>query len=133
MSGSPGQAPAMARENFVEIFSRAMKLLRPEDEVHVGQFINQLLAPALRHAAHEAEHHVRTIFAHIGGDVLHLAHGLALGHVAHGTGVEQDDIRDVFSEGEGLALGHELRSDGLAVTLDHLATVGVDVNAGHRL
>ena len=124
---------AMAGKNLVEVFRRAMKLLRAEHEVHVGKFINQLLAPALRHAAHEAEHHVGTVLPHVGSNVLHLAHGLALGHVAHGTGVEQDDIRDVLGGRESVALRHELRGDGLAVTLVHLATVGFDIDAGHRL
>ena len=123
----------MARENFIQVFRCAMKLLGAKHQIHVGKFINQLLAAALRHAAHETEHHIGAVLPHVGGEIGHLAHGLALGHVAHGAGIEQDDIRDVFGGREGVALGDELRSDGLAVTLVHLATVGFDIDAGHLL
>ena len=40
-------------------------------------------------------------------------------------------IRDVFGRGQRIALGDELRGDGFAVALVHLATVGFDVNTGH--
>jgi hypothetical protein len=86
---------------------------------------------ALGHAAHEAEHDVGTVLPDIGGEGRHFADGFALGHVAHRAGVEQDDIRPVFRGRERVALGHELCGHGLAVALVHLATVGLDVNAGH--
>src|ERR1039458_7621832 len=44
---------ALAGEQFVQVFRRAMKFLRAEHQIHIRQFINQFLAPALRHAAHE--------------------------------------------------------------------------------
>ena len=41
------------------------------------------------------------------------------------------DIGGGLGRGQGIALGHELRGDGFAVALVHLATVGLDVNARH--
>src|SRR5581483_6981339 len=50
---------APSGHEVVEIFRRAMKFLRADDEVDVGQLIDQLASAALRHATHETEHDVR--------------------------------------------------------------------------
>ena len=122
---------AFAGEKFVEVIRRAMKFLRAEDEIHVRQFIDQFLPAALRHATHEADDLVALLAARRADEVLHLADGLLLGHVAHAAGVEQDDVGGAFGLGEGIALGDELRGDGFAVALVHLATVSFDENTGH--
>ena len=122
---------AAARKNFVEIIGRAMKFLRADDQIDVGQLVNQLLSAALRHATHETEDDIGPMAADLGGDILHFADGFLLRHVAHAARVEQDDVGDRFGGGQGIALGHELGGDGLRIALVHLATVGLDVNTGH--
>ena len=49
---------APAGEDVIQVLRRAMELLRADHQVHVRQPVNQLLSPALGHAAHEAEHDV---------------------------------------------------------------------------
>ena len=118
-------------KNFVEVFRRAMKFLRAEHEVHVRQTVNEFLSAALRHAAHEPEHDVRAAAARFGDDVHHFVQGFLFREIAHAARVEQNHVRHGFGRREGVALGHELRGDGLAVALVHLATVGFDVNTRH--
>ncbi len=122
---------ARAGNDFVQIIRRAMKFLRAEDQIHVRQFINQFLPAALRHAAHETEHDVRPVLAHVRRDVLHFADGLLFREIAHAARVEQNHVGGVFRRRERPALGDELGSDGLAVALVHLASVGFDENAWH--
>ena len=120
-------------QDFIEVIRRMMKFLRAKNEVHIRQFINQFLSAALRHAAHETEHDVRTVLAHIRGEVLHLANGFFLREIAHAAGVEQNHVRHGFRRREGVALRHELRGHSLAVALVHLAAVGFDENTGHNV
>ena len=61
----------------------------------------------------------------------HLAQRLLLGHVAHAAGVEQHHVRDLLGRRQGIPLRHELRSDGFAVALVHLATVSFNIDARH--
>ena len=122
---------AATGQKLVEVFGRAVELLRAKHEVHVGEAVDQFAAPALGHAAHEAEDLVRPFPAGVAHEVPHLLDGLLLGEIPDGAGVEQDDVRRALGTGEGIALGHELGGDGFAVALVHLATVGLDVDAGH--
>jgi hypothetical protein len=118
-------------DDFVETIRRAMKLLRAEHQIHVRQPVNQFLSPALRHATHEAEHHLGAVAADFRGEVLHFPEGLLFREVTHTARVEQNHVRPGFGRHEGVTLGHKLRGDGLAVALVHLATVGFDVNTRH--
>ena len=122
---------AATGQKFVEVIRRAMKFLRAEDEVHVRQTVNEFLSAALRHATHEPEHDLRTVAPRFGDDVHHFVQGFLLREIAHAARVEQNHVRHGFGRREGVALGHELRGDGLAVALVHLATVGFDVNTRH--
>ena len=124
---------AFAGEDFVQVIRCAMEFLGADDEIHVGQFIDQLSAPALGHATEETENDAGPIAADIGGDVLHFADGLLFRHVAHGAGVEQNDIRPRLGRGEGVAFGGQLSGDGLGVALVHLAAVGFDIDAWHEV
>ena len=123
---------AAAREQIIHVVGDAMELLCADDQVHVRELVNEFLAPALRHAAEEAEDDAGALFAELPGEILHLANGLLLGVVAHAASVEQHDIGGGFGGGEGIALGDELGGDGFAVALVHLATVGLDEDAGHE-
>ena len=122
---------AVAGQDFIKVIRRVMKFLRAEDEVHVRQFINQFLSPALRHAAHETEHDIRTVLPHIRGEVLHLADGFFFREIAHAAGVQQNHVGSRLGWRERVTLGDELGGDGLAVALVHLAAVSFDENTGH--
>jgi len=60
---------ARTGNDFFKIIRRAMKFLRADDQIYVGQFINQFLSATLGHAAHETEHNIRTVFANVCGEV----------------------------------------------------------------
>ena len=122
---------AFAGEEFVQIFRRAMKFLRAEHQIHIRQLVNQLLSAALRHAAHEADNLFTFLAARRADDVFHLADGFLLGEIAHAACVQQHDISVRLGLGERIALGDELRGDGFAVALVHLASVSFYENAGH--
>jgi len=79
---------AVAGQDFIKVIRRVMKFLRAEDEVHVRQFINQFLSPALRHAAHETEHDVRPVLAHIRREFC-ICRWPFFRKIAHAAGVQQ--------------------------------------------
>ena len=79
---------ACAGNNFVQIIRRAMKFLRAENQIHVGQFIYQFLSATLRHAAEKSEHDIRAIFSHVSGDVLHFSNRFLLREIADAASVE---------------------------------------------
>ena len=122
---------ASAGEQVIQILRRVMEFLRAHDEVHVRQPVNQFASPRLCDTAHEAEHNVGPAPAGLTDDVLHLAESLLLGQVAHAARIEQDDIGGGLIRRKRIALGHELRGDGLAVALVHLAPVSLYVNTRH--
>src|SRR2546421_1017677 len=110
-----------------------MKFLRANDEVHVRHPVDQLLSAALRHATQETKDHIRPTASGLRDQVLHFVQRLLLRHVAHAARIQQNYIGDMFRRCEGIALGHELGGDGLAVALVHLATVGFDIDTRHDL
>jgi hypothetical protein len=85
----------------------------------------------LGHAPHEAINLVRALAAGLADDGLHFADGLLLRKVAHRARVDQDHIGQVLGRDEGVALGDELRGDGFAVALIHLAPKRLDKNCRH--
>src|SRR5262249_53423132 len=114
-----------------EVFRRAMKFLCADDEVNVGQPVDQFLSAALRHATEKTEHDVGTVPSCFRGNVLHFSQRLLFSEVAHAASVEQDHIGGGLGQREGVAARDELSRDGFAVALVHLATISLDVNAGH--
>ena len=123
---------AFAGEEVADVFGGAMKFLGAENQVHVGQFINQLLAAALGHAAHEAHNLVALLAAGGADEVLHLVDGFLLGEITDAARVEKDDVGGAFGFGQGIALGDELGGDGFAIALIHLASVSLDENTRHE-
>ncbi len=122
---------APAGKDFVEVIGGAMKFLRADDQIHVGQCLDEFLAAALRHAAHVAENLAGPVFLRGADEVLHLVDGLLLGEIAHAAGVEQNHVGDGLGLRQRITLGDELRGDSLAVALVHLASVGFDIDARH--
>ena len=60
--------------------------------VQARQFLEQLILPALGHAAHHAVHHVRPVPLLLGQQA-HLPQRLLFRLLPDGTGIEQDDVR----------------------------------------
>ncbi len=79
---------------FIHVVGHAVELLRADDEVHIGELVNEFPASTLRHAAQKSEDHAGAVLAELPGEILHLADGLVLGVVAHAACVEQHDIGD---------------------------------------
>ncbi len=110
-----------------------MEFLGADHQVHVGQAVDQFLSPALRHAAHETEHHVGPAAAEFRCQGLHLAKSLFFGRIAHAASVEQDDVGGGLRRRQGVALGDELSGDLFGVALIHLATVRFDIDTRHEV
>jgi hypothetical protein len=110
-----------------------MEFLRADDQIDIGQLIEETLAAALGHATHETQDDIGAVAADIGSDVLHFADGFLLRHVAYAARIQQDDIGDRFGRSQGVAFGHELGRDRFRIALVHLATVSLDIDAGHVL
>lgn len=85
-----------ASENGIEVFSGAMEFLRADDQVDIGQLIDQALTAALGHAAHKTEDDVRAMPADVRGQVLHFADGFFFSGIADAAGIEQNDVGGGF-------------------------------------
>jgi hypothetical protein len=110
-----------------------MEFLRADDEVNVGQPVDEFLSPALRHAPHESKNLARALLFRHADDGGHFSNGLLLGEIAHAASIEQHDVGDGFGLDEGVAFGDELGGDGFAIALVHLASVSFDKNTRHIL
>lgn len=114
----------------VEVIGDLVKLLRADDEVDIGELVEERGAAVLRHAAEDAEDKVGLLlFA--GLEVAGFADGFLLGGVADGAGVEEEDVAVVFVGDDAITAGTQHSRDGFAVALVHLAAVGFDVNPVH--
>jgi hypothetical protein len=121
--------PALC-ENFFDVIGHAVELLCAHHEIDMSHSLHQLCPAALRHAAQETENHLRPLFA----QPRHHAHfpdRLLLRHVAHGAGVEQDDVRVRLVRRHLIAARGEHLRHLFGVALVHLATVGFDEHLGH--
>jgi len=123
---------ALAREDVVEVIDCPVEFLRADNQIDVGQAVDQFPAAALGHATEEAKDHVRPAAAHLRRDIFHFAKGLLFGGVAHAARIEPDDFRSRLGSGESVALGDELSGDLFRVALIHLATVSFDIDTRHR-
>ncbi len=106
--------------------------LGPEDHVHVGRALGDGRALLARHAAADADHQPRAL----GLERLpapELREHLLLRLLAHGAGVEQDEVR-LLGGTHALvaALGTEHLRHLRGVVLVHLTAVGVYVNLGRH-
>jgi hypothetical protein len=121
----------LAGKNLVEVIGGAMEFLGADDQIDIGQLIDQTLSAALGHATHETQNDIGPVAADVGGDILHFADGFLFRHIAHAASIQQDDIGHRLGRGQGIALGHELGRDRFRIALIHLATVSLDIDAGH--
>ena len=82
--------PPLAKE-VVHILARLVEFLRADNEIDIGQFIQNRRAPALRHATEEADDlMLAMLFAPF--QCSHFADGLLFRHVANRAGIQQDHI-----------------------------------------
>ena len=102
--------------------------VRADDQVDLGDALEQHGAEPLRHAADHAEHVAGPLVA------LQLAHAAdhpLLGVVPHGAGVDQHDVGVGRIVGAHVALAAQDAEHELGVRHVHLAAVGLDVDALH--
>ncbi len=129
-AAADGQAGLAGGADVVQIARHLVEFLGADDEVHVGQALEDFGAAVLGHAAKDTEHEVGVLLFAV-GDVAGLAEGLLLGGVADRAGVEQHDVAVILGLHDAVAPATQHRRDGLAVALVHLATVGLDIDAVH--
>ena len=113
---------------IVEVIGHVMKFLRADDQVHVGQAVEELCAAVLRHAAQDAEDEVRVLALPAlgkGG----LADGLLFRRIAHAAGVQEQDIAILLRPDDAIAARAQHGGDSFAVALVHLAAIGLDEDA----
>ena len=126
----------LAREAALHQARNRAEPTRPHGEVKVRQRLEDVLAHPLDGAAHQPHDLDATArFAlpaapFLGGDeVAALAHGLALGHVAHGAGVHDHELRVGLVLDAHVPRRRQQGLDGLAVAHVHLATVCMQVES----
>jgi len=66
---------APAGENIVQVIPRSVELLGADDQIDIGQAIDQFLSPALGHATQETQHPLRAGCDAVRPPDLHFADG----------------------------------------------------------
>ena len=107
-----------------------MKFLGADNQVDIGQLVEQGGAAVLGHAAQNPEHEARVVPS-LRGHVAGLADGLLLGEIPHTAGVEQQDVAIVLPVHDAIAPRAQQGGDRLAVAFVHLAAVGFDEDPIH--
>jgi len=125
-----GTLAALA-EKVVDIAACLVELLRADDQIDVGQVVEDRRASALGHATEKADHLVLGLVLAT-SERLHLADGFLLGHVAHRAGVEQDNVRTLFVFDQVIAAPGEVARDLFRVADVHLAAIGFDKDGRHE-
>ena len=108
-----------------------VKFLRADNQVNAGQFVENGGAPALRHAAKEADDLVLVAFL-AARPSLHFADRLLFGHVTYGTGVEQHDISSFLAINQIVTAAGQIARNLFGIADIHLAAVGFDKDGGHE-
>ena len=125
-----GHAGVPGGPEIVEVVRDLVEFLGADDQVHVGQLVEQRDPAVLRHAAEDPEDEVG-VFLLPREDVAGLADGLLLGGVPDRAGVEQEDVAVVLRPDNPVTPGAQHRRDSFAVALVHLAPVSLEVDAVH--
>ncbi len=119
-------------EEVVDVAAGFVEFLRADDQVDVGQFVEDRRAPALGHAAEKTDHLVLAL-VFPAAERFHLADRLLLGHIAHRAGVEQDDIGAFFALHQLVAPAGQVAGDLFGVAHVHLAAIGFDEDGRHKV
>jgi hypothetical protein len=117
-------------DEVIEVVGDVVEFLGADDEVEVGEGVEEFGAAVLGHAAEDADEETR-VAALAAEEVAGFAEGLLLGEVADGAGVEEDDVGVGFVFDNGVAALAQHGSDGLGVAGVHLAAVGLEEDAVH--
>ena len=125
-----GCAGLLRGAQVVEVIGHLVKFLRADNQVDVGQLVEERRAAVLRHAAEDAEDETRVALP-LRRDVSGLADGLLLGGIADAAGVEQEHVALGLVCHHAIAAGTQQCRDGLAVALVHLTTIRFDENSVH--
>jgi hypothetical protein len=125
-----GTPAALRGAEVVEVVGHLVEFLRADDEVDVGQAVEQGGAAVLRHAAEDAEDEVRLLFL-AGGEVpaLPMAFCSAASRTLQVLSSMMSQLSSLRHDAVAPAAQH--RRDRLAVALVHLAAVGFDVDPVH--
>ena len=123
---------AAAGQQIIKIVGGSMEFLCADDEIDVREAVDEFLSTRLGHAAHKAEDDIRPVAPDFSGDIFHFSERLLLRQIPDTARIEEDHVGRRFSRCERVTLGHELGGNRFAVALVHLATVGFDIDAGHR-
>ena len=132
--GKPDIVKACGQFPFYRLFDvicDAMKFLGSDDQIQVRYFVQKGRSAALRHATQ------KTVYDRaIAGECAqhpHFSQGLLLGQVADAARIQQDNVRLVLFERNGVAALDEHLSHLFGIALVHLASVSLEVNPGHGL
>jgi hypothetical protein len=107
-----------------------MKFLGPCNEVQVRQTVNKFRPPILRHATQDTEDEV-WVLTLSPGKMPCLSDSFLLRLVSNAARIKQDYVRIVLMLNDGITTVAQVTGDLLGVTLIHLASVGLDVDAVH--
>lgn len=97
----------------------------------MGRIFEQGVSTGLSHAAEVAQNEVGFFAAELAEEA-HLADRLLLRHIPNAAGVEQDHVGIGFPFGQTISTFGEHGRNLLRVSLVHLATIGLDIKAGHE-
>jgi len=108
---------------------QATVAIRPDDEVHLRNALEQLGTEPLGHAADDAEHVAWPLVAL---QLAHAAEYALLGVVPDGAGVHEQHIGQGGIVRAHVSLASQDAEHQLGIRDVHLAAVGLDVDARHR-
>jgi hypothetical protein len=118
------------QNQIIHVVSYAMKFLCADHKIEMRNFLQQFRAPCLGHAAKKPKHSFRAVLADPTKHP-HFAQRLLLSHVAHATGIQQNNIGLDLGIDAFVAPGNEGMSYLLGIAFVHLAAVGLDEKFGH--
>ncbi len=118
-------------DDVFKVFGDAVKFLGADDEVEVGQAVEQVGAAVLGHTAHHADDEVG-LSPFAGGDMAGFTDGFLLGLFAHAAGIQEDDVGVGLALDDAVPLSAEHGGDGFRISFVHLAAVGLDEYPVHR-
>ena len=115
-------------------FGQAVQRLRAEHHVHIRRALDNCLAFLRRHTAGHADNHIGIVFFQV-FDAAQVGKYFFLRFFAHGTGVEQDDVRAVRLVHllDAAVFFGQHRQHFFAVVFVHLAAEGADKDFFHGL